>query len=56
MMQIKKPLLSTYLFAGILLVGMVIMYILATNALKADNASIDPQSVQVTATTSGEPV
>ncbi|PPK96672.1 hypothetical protein LY01_00495 [Nonlabens xylanidelens] len=32
-MRVKKPLLSTLIFAGILLVGIVVLYILVSKAL-----------------------
>jgi hypothetical protein len=40
-MRIKKPLLSTFIFAGILLVGIVIFYILVSNALETDGSTIN---------------
>ncbi len=40
-MRIKKPLLTTYIFAGILLVGIVVLYILASAALSPNNATTD---------------
>ncbi|AGC76534.1 hypothetical protein LX97_01194 [Nonlabens dokdonensis] len=38
-MKIKKPLLSTYIFAGILLAGIVVLYILTSAALNPTSAT-----------------
>jgi hypothetical protein len=44
-MRVKKPLLSTFIFAGILLAGIIVLYILTSRALKTDTSTIDDNAL-----------
>jgi hypothetical protein len=44
-MRVKKPLLSTVIFAGILLAGIIVLYILTSRALQTDSGTIDNNAV-----------
>jgi hypothetical protein len=44
-MRVKKPLLSTIIFAGILLAGIIILYILTSRALQTNTTSSDDSAV-----------
>lgn len=44
-MRIKKPLISTILFAGILLAGIVVLYVLVSKALETDVSNLNGDTV-----------
>ncbi|MFT4838293.1 MAG: hypothetical protein ACI9IZ_000840 [Nonlabens sp.] len=44
-MRLKKPLLSTLIFAGILLAGIIALYILTSRALQTDTDTIDNNAI-----------
>ncbi|WP_157810879.1 hypothetical protein [Nonlabens sp. MB-3u-79] len=44
-MRVKKPLLSTIIFAGILLAGIIALYVLTSRALQTDTDTIDNNAV-----------
>jgi hypothetical protein len=44
-MRIKKPLISTILFAGILLAGIAVLYILVSKALETDVNNLNGDTV-----------
>jgi hypothetical protein len=45
LMRVKKPLLSTIIFAGILLAGIIVLYILTSRALQTDSGTMDNNTI-----------